>query len=191
MPEVLFKNFYDALGIGRDASADEGKKRALETHPDKLDPAASEKEKQKAERDFHRVHEAFEVLGDPIKRKACLAYDIRINARKDSSLISEEAKRRIQERKEWSQRQREESLKRIAEVNKHVQEVDKQLERERRAKEEALAKMKKDAELLAQMLKEMHQANPEFAARREAALQRKAEREALFKRTHQAVRSTS
>lgn len=87
-----------------------------------------------------------------------------MNARKDPSLISEEAKRRIRERKEWAQRQREESLKRTTELSEL-------LEREKRAKEEALAKIEREAEMLAQMLKEMHQSNPEFAARRQAALQ--------------------
>jgi len=185
MPDLSFKNFYDVLGIEREASADEVRrayrKRALETHPDKLDPGASEEEKQTAEREFHKVHEAFEVLGDAVKRKA---HDFRMNARKDPSLISEEAKRRIRERKEWAQRQREESLKRTTELNE-------QLEREKRAKEEALAKIKREAEMLAQMLKEMHQSNPEFAARRQAALQRKAEREreAMFKRTQEPLRT--
>lgn len=32
------------------------RKRALETHPDKLDPGANEKEKQEAERQFHEVN---------------------------------------------------------------------------------------------------------------------------------------
>lgn len=73
------------------------RKRALETHPDKLEPNASDKEKQEAERQFHRVsitvfgvpfssrfsaasdvtlqvHEAFEILSDTIKRKVGLPH---------------------------------------------------------------------------------------------------------------------
>ncbi|KAF8909314.1 hypothetical protein CPB84DRAFT_1765813 [Gymnopilus junonius] len=101
--------------IEREASADKliaflvrraYRKKALETHPDKLDPGAGEGEKQKAEREFHKVrklvHEAFEVLSDA---------------------------------------------------------------------KDALAKVEREAEMLAQMVKEMHQSNPEFAARRQAALQ--------------------
>jgi len=183
MPTTSFKNLYDVLGIDREASADDirraYRKKALETHPDKLDPSASEEEKQNAERQFHKVHEAFEILGDPIKRKA---HDIRMKARTDPSLISAEATRRIKERKEWAERQREESLKRMAAFNK-------ELEREKSAKEAALEKMKMEAAMVAEMLKGMYQSNPEFAARREAALQRKAEREhaEMFNRTQQPI----
>jgi DnaJ-class molecular chaperone len=35
------------------------RKRALETHPDKLDPTASEAEKQDAEQQFHKVKSVF------------------------------------------------------------------------------------------------------------------------------------
>ncbi|KAF8967672.1 DnaJ domain-containing protein [Flammula alnicola] len=178
MPALSFKNLYAELGIEQNASADDVRKayrkRALETHPDKLEPGANEKEKQEAERQFHRVHEAFEVLGDPVKRKA---YDSRMNARTDPSLISEEAARRIRERKEWAQRQREESEKRMAAFHA-------QLAREKREKQEALEKMAKEAAMVSEMLQEMYQLNPEFAARRQAALQRKAEREREHARRH-------
>jgi len=78
MPSAAFKDHYDALGVATDASADESKsfftiasclysqsccwivrkayrKRALETHPDKLDPGASKEEKERAEDEFHKV----------------------------------------------------------------------------------------------------------------------------------------
>ena len=38
------------------------RKRALETHPDKLDPGASEAEKQDAEQQFHKVKLFFTFL---------------------------------------------------------------------------------------------------------------------------------
>jgi DnaJ domain len=71
--------FYDILEIEQSASADDGllffylhgqstltnhilpsvrrayRKKALETHPDKLEPGASEAEKQDAEQQFHKV----------------------------------------------------------------------------------------------------------------------------------------
>ncbi|KAF4610704.1 hypothetical protein D9613_006913 [Agrocybe pediades] len=143
------------------------RKRALETHPDKLDPGASKEEKEKAEEEFHKVHEAFETLSDAVKRKA---YDLRRNARTDPALISEEAKRRINERKEWARIQRQESEKRMLRFNA-------QIEREKRAQEEALEKMKREAEMVTDLLQQMYQSNPEFAARREAALKRREERE--------------
>ncbi|KAF8202221.1 DnaJ-domain-containing protein [Pholiota molesta] len=165
------KNLYAELGIEPNASSDDVRrayrKRALETHPDKLDPGANDKEKEEAERQFHRVHEAFEVLTDPVKRKA---YDSRMNARTDPSLLSEEAKRRIREREEWARRQREESEKRMAAFKA-------ELEREKREKQEALEKMAKEAAMVSEMVQDMYQLNPEFAARRQAMLQRRAERE--------------
>ncbi|KAF8159594.1 DnaJ domain-containing protein [Crassisporium funariophilum] len=179
MPNSSIKNYYDVLGIARAASADDirraYRKRALETHPDKLEPGATEAEKQAAEQQFHKVHEAFETLGDAVKRKA---YDAQSHGRADPSSISEEARRRMKERREWAERQREESNKRLAEFNA-------KLEREKRAQEEAMAKMARDAAVVADMLKEMYQLNPEFAARRQAALQRKAEREGAEMRGRQ------
>ena len=78
-------NLYDVLGIDKSASTNEGesrviicamnmlvvlmnvalilylvkkayRKKVLETHPDKLDPAATDGERQAAEREFHKVH---------------------------------------------------------------------------------------------------------------------------------------
>ncbi|KAF9645607.1 DnaJ-domain-containing protein [Thelephora ganbajun] len=68
---------YEALGISRTATVDEirrsYKQKVLETHPDKLSPTASEGEKELAQELFRQVQEAFEVLNDPVKRRA---YDI-------------------------------------------------------------------------------------------------------------------
>ncbi|PPQ91474.1 hypothetical protein CVT25_013731 [Psilocybe cyanescens] len=179
----LFKSHYEVLGIERDASYDEIRKayhkKALQTHPDKLDPSASDSDKQHAEEEFHKVYEAFDILGDVIKRKA---YDIRLKARANPTRISEEAARRVKERKDWALRQHQEKLNRAV-----------QMEREKREQEEALVNMKieKEAAMVAELLKAMYQSNPEFARRREAALQRKAERERadMFKHTQQSIHS--
>jgi F0F1-type ATP synthase membrane subunit b/b' len=87
-----------------------------------------------------------------------------MNARTDPSLLSEEAKRRIREREEWARRQREESEKRMAAFKA-------ELEREKREKQEALEKMAKEAAMVSEMVQDMYQLNPEFAARRQAMLQ--------------------
>lgn len=62
-----YKDYYKALGVGRDASADEIKKAyrklAREFHPDK-------NQSKGAEERFKEINEANEVLGDPEKRKA-------------------------------------------------------------------------------------------------------------------------
>jgi len=177
-------NFYDILGIEQPASTDDVRKayrkKALETHPDKLEPGASEAEKQDAEQQFHKVHEAFETLGDVAKRKA---YDARLGARANSQSISEEALRRMKQRKEWAERQREDSDKRMAEIKARR-------EREKQEQEAARVKREKEATLVAEMLTEMYRLNPEFAARRQAVLQRKAAREqAAMRNQLQPIRS--
>jgi molecular chaperone DnaJ len=61
------KDYYQILGVGRDASADEIKKAyrklALKYHPDRN---SGDKD---AEENFKEISEAYEVLGDPAKRQ--------------------------------------------------------------------------------------------------------------------------
>ena len=70
----------------------------------------------------------------------------------------------MKERKEWAEKQRQISEKRMAEIKA-------QYEREKQAKEAARIKRANEAALVAEMLREMYRLNPEFAARREAVLQ--------------------
>ena len=64
-----FKDYYETLGVQRDAPADEIKrafrKLARQHHPDR----AKAENKQTAEAKFKEVNEAYEVLGDPEKRR--------------------------------------------------------------------------------------------------------------------------
>src|ERR1043166_2955864 len=64
---VQYKDYYESLGVSRTASDAEIKKAfrrlARQYHPDVA------KDKKKAEEKFKEVNEAYEVLGDPEKRK--------------------------------------------------------------------------------------------------------------------------
>jgi len=63
------KNYYNILGVGKDASQEEikraYKKLAKEHHPDMVD----ESDKAQAEKRFKEINEAYQVLSDPQKRK--------------------------------------------------------------------------------------------------------------------------
>src|SRR5215204_2729835 len=64
---VEYKDYYQSLGVGREASQDEIRKAfrklAREYHPDVA------KDKKTAEEKFKEINEAYEVLSDPAKRK--------------------------------------------------------------------------------------------------------------------------
>src|SRR5438270_2611600 len=64
---VKFKDYYETLGVPRTASEADIKKAfrklAREYHPDVA------KNKKQAEEKFKEINEAYEVLGDPAKRK--------------------------------------------------------------------------------------------------------------------------
>jgi len=64
---VHFKDYYKTLGVAKDATEDQIKKAfrklARQYHPDVA------KDKKSAEEKFKEVNEAYEVLGDPEKRK--------------------------------------------------------------------------------------------------------------------------
>ena len=66
------KDYYDILGIERNANTREVKKAyrklARETHPDKIGPDATEEEKEAAVARFQDIAEAYEVLSDDEKR---------------------------------------------------------------------------------------------------------------------------
>ena len=92
------------------------------------------------------------------------AYDARLKARASPQSMSEEALRRMKERKEWAERQREENEKRMTEIKA-------QREREKQEQEAARVKRAKENALVAEMVKEMYLLTPELAARRQAVLQ--------------------
>ena len=66
------KNYYDILGVKKDASKDDirraFKKLSLKYHPDKH-INDSEEDKKKAEEKFKEINEAYETLSDDKKRQ--------------------------------------------------------------------------------------------------------------------------
>lgn len=65
--KFMSKNYYETLGVNKNASADEikkaYKKMAMKYHPDRNKGDSS------AEKKFKEVNEAYQVLGDATKKK--------------------------------------------------------------------------------------------------------------------------
>ncbi|KAF7356879.1 Dnaj-like protein subfamily b member 8-like protein [Mycena venus] len=165
-PPANAPSLYEILGVDRSASADEIRRcyraKILEVHPDKLDPGASPEDKQASEAKFHEVHEAFEVLRDAYKRRA---YDIQRGFRPQSNSkwegeISEEQRRRMEDRQQWAHKQREQFEERIRNLRARAA-ADRE-ERKRREQEAAEYRV-----MVERMLAELYRKNPEWAERRE------------------------
>lgn len=73
-------NLYETLGLSRDATPDQirkaYRKKALETHPDRLPQGASPAQKSASEEMFRKVNNAYEVLSDPENRKTYDQYGV-------------------------------------------------------------------------------------------------------------------
>ncbi|KAJ3730048.1 DnaJ domain-containing protein [Lentinula guzmanii] len=153
---------YQILGIRPSATAEEVrrayKQRALETHPDKLEPGASNVDKEHAERSFREVHDAFTILGDVEKRKA---YDIRMYIPTSLSYqkASDEVKRKMEDRAEWQRQQQELRKANMAEIREQNR-IAMEKARERRLK------AVEQAALVQNMVDELSQLTPEWEQRK-------------------------
>ncbi|KAG6885114.1 hypothetical protein C0993_005788 [Termitomyces sp. T159_Od127] len=103
--------YYDILGIEPSASVEDVRKayrrKALETHPDKLDQTATHGDKRRAEKSFRDIREAFDVLGDAQKRKD---YDARMRLLdSNDSNYSEYLEDCLKDRDQWNRKRQEEA----------------------------------------------------------------------------------
>ncbi|KAG6856265.1 hypothetical protein H0H87_006021 [Tephrocybe sp. NHM501043] len=113
--------FYDVLGVRPSASVEEVRKayrrKALETHPDKLEQTATDDVKRRAEKSFLNIREAFDILGDPQKRKE---YDIHLRSmNRSKSSQSEYLKSRFKEREQWDRERQAEASRKEPSQNQH------------------------------------------------------------------------
>ncbi|KAJ7113685.1 DnaJ-domain-containing protein [Mycena crocata] len=169
-PPASPPTLYDILGVDKSASADEIRRayraKALETHPDKLEPSASPEDKQASEAKFHEVHGAFEVLRDAYKRRS---YDIQRGFRPRppstwTGEFSEEQSRRMKDREAWAAKQREQYEERVRIIRARA--AAEREEMRKREKEAAEYRM-----MVERMLAELYRKNPEWAERKEKTRQ--------------------
>ncbi|KAG1907683.1 uncharacterized protein F5891DRAFT_1219780 [Suillus fuscotomentosus] len=160
---------YDVLAIATTASTDDVrrayKQKALETHPDKLEPTCigarapgCRGKVQKCMGGLSLVCEAFEVLSDPVKKKA---YDDRIQlAQKNKKHWDEQHDKRVKTREEWARQVKERSEARMKERADFYENL-------KRIKEEK----QRYVEMVELFYQELRDCHPEWESRRQAALQ--------------------
>ncbi|TCD67581.1 hypothetical protein EIP91_012211 [Steccherinum ochraceum] len=213
------RTLYDILGVPQEAPQDAVRKaykrKVLQTHPDKLPPAAPEYQKQLAEAHFRDVCTAFDILNDPAKRRV---YDNGLNYIRGRAQHDEVQNKLAKEREEWARqaelRQKERMRARTEEMRASAQkrqetlmqaeinyrEKMRILEEQLRQSKEKMQKSKEgmrhatsptinvnvsvsspssEAETFVaaeDILKEIRKVNPEWEARRLAAMRRHSER---------------
>ncbi|KAH8093786.1 DnaJ-domain-containing protein [Cristinia sonorae] len=97
------RSLYDILGVPQEATPDAVRKaykrKALQTHPDKLPQGAPEYQKRLAEAHFRDVCTAFDILSDPAKRRV---YDNGLNYLRSRAQHEEVQNKLARERQEWA-----------------------------------------------------------------------------------------
>ncbi|KAF8347730.1 DnaJ-domain-containing protein [Amanita rubescens] len=146
---------YGILGINQSASDDDirkaYKKKALETHPDRIGPNASEIRREIALARFQKEYDA--TLSKPTA----------VHGRQAELRENEEQLNRMRDRMEWAQQQRKREEERIAVIRAK----DKEL-KERKEKEAKMAK---------EFVQELFSLNPEWEERRRRVHQQREQRQ--------------
>ncbi|KAF8631888.1 hypothetical protein AX15_002152 [Amanita polypyramis BW_CC] len=159
---------YDILGISQSASGDELRKayksKALETHPDRLGPSAPKLQTEIAQARFQKVHEAFNVLGDPQERKT---YDASLARSSTDKLYRQteqkeldEQLKRMKDRTEWARHQQKRDEERIKAMRAKGKEL-----------KDAQDKKEREAKMAEEFLRELFVLNPEWEERKRRVYQ--------------------
>jgi len=167
------------LGIASTASQEEVrkayKKKALETHPDKLAPLSTEEVSESAAASFRTVHEAFQVLYDPYQRQG---YDLRVQQRANTVTafkswvqLDDEQIARMKDREEWARKATERRRERINALDEALK--AREASRKAQQRQESYAYQ----DVVDRMFEDLCRLNPEWQLRKEEAQRRKTERE--------------
>ncbi|THH30705.1 hypothetical protein EUX98_g3478 [Antrodiella citrinella] len=224
------RTLYDILGVPQEASPDAirkaYKRKALQTHPDKLPPNAPDYQRRLAEAHFRDACAAFDILSDPAKRRV---YDNGLNFIRGRAQHEVDQGRLARERAEWarqselrqkermrarteemraaSQKHQETLLKAEMRYREKMQMLEEQLRRSKERSRKAGQPVPQASPVVTvtvnspmvktqtfvsssetnvpseetfvsseDILKEMRKVNPEWEARRQAAMRRQTER---------------
>ncbi|KAI0704323.1 hypothetical protein BC835DRAFT_1316659 [Cytidiella melzeri] len=128
-------SLYDVLGVDLTAPPEAlrkaWKRRVLETHPDKLAQDLSEDERRIAESKFREVHQAFEILSDPAKRRV---YDNGLNFLRGRIKKNEAQERLARTREEWDRQCKQRQEERIRLMRDQQEKAREERERLRQEK---------------------------------------------------------
>lgn len=171
-------SLYDVLGLAPTAPPEAVRKAykrlVLETHPDKVPLDATEEERAAAEQRFREVYQAFEILGDTVKRRV---YDNGLNYLRSRSRMEEMQAKLAREREEWDRQSRlrqEERLQAMRERMRARQEAEQQRRAELRRQYDAQNDAAGDRRhALREELRRVQEREREILLRTEAKLQEK------------------
>ncbi|KIY52952.1 DnaJ-domain-containing protein [Fistulina hepatica ATCC 64428] len=125
----MSSSLYDILEVSVDATAEQIRRayrlKALQTHPDRLGPKATDRARAEAETRFQLVHEAFSTLSDANRRRI---YDLRTRLKdpqrsstSSSSFAAAHYATLKQDRHEWAEKQEERHRARMNAIRAHAE----------------------------------------------------------------------
>ncbi|GJE91064.1 DnaJ-domain-containing protein [Phanerochaete sordida] len=171
-------SLYDVLGLTPTAPPEAVRKAykriLLETHPDKVPLDATDEEKVAAEQRFREVYQAFEILGDPAKRRV---YDNGLNYLRGRTRMEEMQAKLAREREEWDRQCKARQEERLAAMQSRMrarQEAEATRREElRREYDDAERPLEDKRHALREELRRIQEREREILGRTQAKLQEK------------------